>query len=335
MEAEREAIRDIEICIDTKQRELKCEQLIEKAKEENKSFLRAKATTMLLGEYFEQKRYRDALALADTLIPFLKRIEHKQLIIEASLIHAKVFHAVQDLPKAKGALILSQAAASDIYVKPELQSKLDHTGGILCCDGNDYQVAFSYFFESFFNLIKIDTDRAQEELMNLLICKVMASQHSEIPLLLGRKELAPFVGPATETILDISECVQKHQLHDFRSLLETRKQYLSGDVVQQALGRLQVIIVERYITRVLSAYCRIEMSFLAELTGLELEFIHQTVRTMILDGKLLGSIEEDSGHVTLQHKEVRTDLHVAATEVLSKMKVAVGQLDSKVADWRT
>ncbi len=308
-----------------------CKALIKQAEEENKDFILAKHKNNLLRLYFENRQFIDGIALADELIPFLKRIEHKQLIIESALYQSKLYHSVRDIPKAKGALILAQATATDIYVKPDLQSKLDHTGGMLSCDDSDYKTGFSYFYESFFNQIKLDKDVAHQELLHMMMCKIMSEQYAELPLLLGRKEVAPFTGPATSVMLAISKCAETNNLHEFRRINDEEASLVRDDMVAQALDRLQSELIESFLLKVLGAYCRIELTFLASLTGLTEEFVHNTVRMMILDGKLVGTIEESVGQLLIRDMAVGADMQKSAMAVLGKMKDAVSELDARTA----
>jgi len=50
----------------------------------------------------------------------LKKKEDKQLLVEAQLVESKVYHALENLPKAKAALTSVKTTSNSIYVVPLL-----------------------------------------------------------------------------------------------------------------------------------------------------------------------------------------------------------------------
>jgi len=55
----------------------------------------------------------------------LKKKEDKQLLVESQLVESKVYHALENLPKAKAALTSVKTVANSIYVVPQLQAQID------------------------------------------------------------------------------------------------------------------------------------------------------------------------------------------------------------------
>ena len=70
--------------------------------------------------YFKQEKYQDALQILGKLMYELKRKDDKQLIVESQLVESKVYHALENLPKAKAALTAVKTTANSIYVVPLL-----------------------------------------------------------------------------------------------------------------------------------------------------------------------------------------------------------------------
>jgi 26S proteasome regulatory subunit N6 len=65
------------------------------------------------------------------------------------LVESKVFHALENLPKAKASLTAVKTTANSIYVNPSLQSEIDMMSGLIAADEKDYTTAYSYFYETF------------------------------------------------------------------------------------------------------------------------------------------------------------------------------------------
>jgi len=94
--------------------------IIEWCEKEERSFLRMKIETNLADLYFKLEKYQDAIQLLNKLTYELKRKEDKQLLVESQLIESKVYHALENLPKAKAALTAVKTICNSIYVVPLL-----------------------------------------------------------------------------------------------------------------------------------------------------------------------------------------------------------------------
>jgi len=99
--------------------------------------------------YFKQQKYNESLAILNKLLHELKKKDDKQLIVESQLVESKVYHALENLPKAKAALTAVKTTANSIYVVPMLQAEIDMMSGLISSDEKDYNTAYSYFYETF------------------------------------------------------------------------------------------------------------------------------------------------------------------------------------------
>jgi len=124
-----------------------CKDLIEWCKAEKRTFLRQRIEAKLAILFLEQKDLNGSLALVNSLLFELKKLDDKQMLTEVHLTEARVYHTLQNIPKSKSSLTASRAAANSIYVVPLLQAELDEMSGILCCEEGDNGTAFSYFLE--------------------------------------------------------------------------------------------------------------------------------------------------------------------------------------------
>lgn len=70
--------------------------------------------------YFKLEKYNDALQILNKLLFELKKKEDKGLLVEAQLIESKVYHALENWPKAKASLTSVKTTANAIYVIPML-----------------------------------------------------------------------------------------------------------------------------------------------------------------------------------------------------------------------
>ena len=71
------------------------------------------------------EKYHDSLEILAKLLHELKKKEDKTLIVEAQLVEAKVYHALENLPKAKASLTSVKSTAHSVYVVPIIQAEID------------------------------------------------------------------------------------------------------------------------------------------------------------------------------------------------------------------
>ena len=124
-----------------------CKDLVEWCKAEKRTFLRQRIEAKLAVLYLEKKNLNESLALVNSLLYELKKLDDKQMLTEVHLTESRVYHALQNIPKSKSSLTASRAAANSIYVVPLLQAELDEMSGTLCCEEGDNGTAYSYFLE--------------------------------------------------------------------------------------------------------------------------------------------------------------------------------------------
>jgi len=139
----------------------------------------------------ETQQYKPALALIETLLTELRRLDDKMILTEVHLLESRVYRGIGNLAKAKvrashatfsltsyesnqqSSLTSARTAANSIYCPPQLQAALDLQSGILHAEDKDYTTAYSYFYETFENLSSQDDPSALGSLKYMLLCKVM------------------------------------------------------------------------------------------------------------------------------------------------------------------
>ena len=123
--------------------------IIEWCAKEERSFLRMRIENYLAELLFKQEKYNDSLEILTKFNYELKKKEDKQLLVESQLIESKVFHALQNVNKAKSSLTSVKTTANSIYIVPQLQSEIDFMSGLIAADEKDYILSYSYFYDTF------------------------------------------------------------------------------------------------------------------------------------------------------------------------------------------
>ncbi|KAJ3522076.1 hypothetical protein NMY22_g12043 [Coprinellus aureogranulatus] len=194
---------------------------IEWARKEKRVFLKHSLETRLVGLYLDTQQYRPALALIDTLLTELKRLDDKMILTEVHLLESRVYRGVGNYAKAKAALTSSRTAANSIYCPPILQAQLDLQSGVLHAEDKDYTTAYSYFFEAFENFsAQGDDTAALGALKYMLLCKVMLNLPDDVNNLLTIKLATKYANVRdVESMRAIARAHQDRNLGEFERVL--------------------------------------------------------------------------------------------------------------------
>ena len=99
-----------------------CQDVVEWCKIEKRTFLRQRIEAKLANLLLLKRDTTAALALINSLLKELKKLDDKQMLTETHLTEARIYHSLQNIPKAKSSLTASRTAANAIYVVPLLQA---------------------------------------------------------------------------------------------------------------------------------------------------------------------------------------------------------------------
>ncbi|KAJ3529337.1 hypothetical protein NMY22_g9039 [Coprinellus aureogranulatus] len=217
---------------------------IEWARKEKRVFLKHSLETRLVGLYLDTQQYRPALALIDTLLTELKRLDDKMILTEVHLLESRVYRGVGNYAKAKAALTSSRTAANSIYCPPILQAQLDLQSGVLHAEDKDYTTAYSYFFEAFENFsAQGDDTAALGALKYMLLCKVMLNLPDDVNNLLTIKLATKYAN-----VRDVESMRAIARAHQDRNLGEFER------VLREFRGAVSPVLLEIGFRRMLSRF---------------------------------------------------------------------------------
>jgi len=144
---------DMYLDIDTpaQQQEKVCQDCIQWAREEKRTFLRQSLEARLVAVYYDNENYREAIALGGQLLKELKKVDDKNLLVEVQLLESKTYHALGNLPRARAALTSARTTANSIYCAPNMQAALDLQSGKTSID---FTRTYVHLFISYMSLIR-------------------------------------------------------------------------------------------------------------------------------------------------------------------------------------
>ncbi|GAA5884129.1 hypothetical protein JCM16303_005929 [Sporobolomyces ruberrimus] len=266
------------------------------AKSEKRIFLKQNLETRLVGLYIQNQNYKDALALINSLLRELKRLDDKMILTEVHLLESKVNYSLVNMPKAKAALVSARTAANSIYCPPQLQAQLDLQSGVLHAEEKDYKTAYSYFFEAFEGLSSQEDAKSVLALKYMLLCKIMLGLSEDVNSILNGKLAQKYSGQDTDAMKAVAKAHSDRSLSDFEQLLQKHKSELSDDpIIRNHLSALYDTLLEQNLVRIIEPFSRVEISHVAELVKQPVREVETKLSQMILDKVFHGILDQGAG----------------------------------------
>ncbi|XP_064613722.1 26S proteasome non-ATPase regulatory subunit 11-like [Liolophura sinensis] len=308
-----------------------CQECIEWAKDEKRTFLRQALEARLISLYYHTKNYSAALQLGSNLLRELKKLDDKALLVEVQLLESKVYHALSNLPKARAALTSGRTTANGIYCPPKLQAALDNQSGILhAADERDFKTAYSYFYEAFEGYDSIDSPKAIIALKYMLLCKIMLNLADEVQAIVSGKLALKYAGPNIEAMKSIAQASHKRSLADFQKTLSVYKTELVDDpIVNAHLKTLYDNLLEQNLCRIIEPFSRVQVQHVANLIKLPVGVVEKKLSQMILDQKFHGILDQGSGVLIVFDESPVDKTYESALETIQSMGKVVDALYNK------
>lgn len=327
-----------------------CQNVIQWCRAEKRTFLRQRVEAKLASVLFARREYGPAIAIIDSLLIELKKLDDKQLLVETHLIEARIHHGLRNVSKAKAALTASRTAANSIYVAPSLQASIDSMSGVLHCEERDYNTAHSYFLEAFEQLDQMDDRvKALPCLKYMMLCKILdslgkalslsakggvgaKSERRELDLsqMISVRQGVKYAGRDIEAMTAIAVAACKRSLHEFEATLESHKEELQSDLlIKHHLHLLKEQILESNLIRIVEPYSCVEIYHIAELIEMPIMDVEKKLSQMILDGKFQGILDQGKGQLIVYEEGSSDKAMEKGLDVIANMDKVVSSLFSR------
>jgi len=308
-----------------------CQENIEWAKKEHRTFLRQSLEARLVCLFFDTKQYTNALSLAAQLLAELKKLDDKNLLVEVQLFESKTFHALGNLPKARASLTSARTTANGIYCPPKLQGALDLQSGILhAAEEKDFKTAYSYFYEAFEGYDSINSGKALTALKYMLLSKIMLKNPDEVPNIVSGKLALRYSGSHVDAMKEIAQASSKRSLAKFNTALVTFSEELEGDMIVKAhLKTLYDNMLEQNLSRIIEPYSKVQVAYISETIDLPQEFVEKKLSQMILDSKLSGILDQGAGVLEIWKPTSKDQTYSHGEDLIFHMEKVVDMLYRK------
>ncbi|KAG5642572.1 hypothetical protein DXG03_002559 [Asterophora parasitica] len=320
------------------------------AKAQKRIFLKHSLEVRLVGLQLDQKQYKPALALIDTLLTELKRLDDKMILTEVHLLESRVYRGIGNWAKAKAALTSARTAANSIYCPPHLQAALDLQSGILHAEDKDYKTAYSYFFEAFEGIeglgegevsstgvgegeggVEGEKGGALGALKYMLLCKVMLNLPEDVTALLSTKLASKYATlREVESMRAVALAHQARNLKDFEGVLREYRGELSSDpTIRTHLAALYDTLLEQNLLRIVEPYDTVELEYVAQQVGQGRQEVEAKLSQMILDKVFHGVLDQGRGCLLVFDQPEADNTYGAALQTLEQVSKVVESLYAK------
>ncbi|KAG8854001.1 26S proteasome regulatory subunit rpn6 [Tulasnella sp. 330] len=303
------------------------------ARQEKRIFLKQSLETRLVALDLQTQAYRPALALIETLLRELKRLDDKLILTEVHLLESRVYRGIGNFPKSKAALTSARTAANSIYCPPYLQAQLDLQSGVLHAEDKDYKTAYSYFFEVFENLSTNDDPGALAALKYMLLCKIMLNLPEDVTSLLQIKLAAKYVQlREVDSMRAVARAHQNRNLAEFELALKEYREELSTDpTIRSHLAALYDTLLEQNLLRIVEPYSVVDVDHVAEVVGQGRAQVEAKLSQMILDKILSGVLDQGRGCLIIFDPQEDDALYENAIKTVEQVGKVVDSLYAKAS----
>jgi len=269
-----------------------CQENVEWAKSENRTFLRQELEARLIALEYDTKRSNEALTLGAQLLVELKKLDDKQSLVEVHRIENETSFALSNTPKARATVTSARTTANGISTPSKLQASPDFQSGILhAAEDKDFKTAFSYFYEVFEGCDQINSNKGVTALKYILLSKVMMNVSDDVNALMSVKLVLKYGGHDVEAMKAVAQTGKKRSLADFEQPLKNSKTELSDDpLVDSHLGTLYENLLE--------PFWNVEIEHIARLINLP-ECVEKKLSQMILNKKLSDILDQGSSNIVI------------------------------------
>lgn len=307
-----------------------CLETIQWCIDEKRMFLRHRVQVRLAIVYHQLARFTDALNLIEKLLPEVKRLDDKLLLVEIHYIESKLYFFTNNLSKSKAALTAARSNANAIHCPPLLHADIDIMSGAIHCEEGDSKTAFSYFFEAFEAFNISNEGKASTALKYMMLAKLIALRPKDVLSMTTQRTYLKYRGRDITALRDIAQSCIDENLQAFKNTLDLyQKEICEDPIISRHTHKLYENLLRDNILKVLKPYHRVEISHVAYLMDLPVDLIQSKLNKMTLDHQLHATLDQEQGIVTVYNEPQTPILYTDTMAIFENLSTTVDLLHQK------
>ena len=310
-----------------------CNEIIQFCIDTNNISMKNRIQTRLAEIYFINNHYTNALELCNKIVFDLKRYEDNLGLIQLLLLESKIHYATKGISKAKAALTSVKTLVTKVYIEPKLQANIDMHAGILAAHEKDFNLAYSYFFESF-DVYNIPTQKKKNKAMKafqyMILSKIVGGHIEEVNNIVLSKQGRDYYGKEIEALRSVENAVKEKSIKLLKENLEKYKEFFNDPIIEFHLNNLNNELLEQNLIKIIKPYSVVEIDFVCKSIGLPYMDVLNKLRQMILDQKINGILDQGKGSLILYDSIPSNPYLDKSLETFKNLEKVVEALDKKV-----
>ena len=305
-------------------------EIIDLCNKSNNISMRNKMNIKLSEIYLINEEYKTGLEVISKTLVDLKRYEDNLGLIEIQLIESKIHYKSKGIVKAKAALTTVKTLCTKVYIEPQLQAKIDMHAGMISAHEKDFNLSYSYFYESFdvYNLPQIrKPEIALKALLYMVLSKIMNGKLDEINSIIYGKNQYKYYGREVEALKALEKAVKDKNIKLLGEIVAQNKDiFLTDFFINYHLTNLHDDLLEKNLKKIIEPYSVVEISYITKLIGIDNNEILNKLSQMILDKKINGILDQGRGSLIIYEDSLTNEYLEKSLKVYKNLDKVVDSL---------
>jgi len=247
-----------------------------------------------------------------------------------------VYHALENLPKAKASLTAVKTIANSIYIVPLLQAEIDMVSGLISADEKDYTTAYSYFYETFEGYRSMnELSKAGIAFKFMLFSKIMNRQSDDALNLINSAISLKFQNRSVEAMKEVGLANKQQNLLQFSKCATIYEKELFDDlVIRRHFNFLYNNLLEDNLKKIILPYSEVQIDYIAKQIDLPVDRILMKLSEMILDEKIRGTLDQGRNCLIIFEDEEPTEMFEHAIKTFENLDQVLDSLYDKTQKFK-
>jgi len=163
-------------------------------------------------------------------------------------------------------------------------------------------------------------------------CSLALNEHDfchfkDVYSIINSKSAAKYAGIEVEAMRAVADAHKKRDIHEFDRVYSQYGPQLAGDaLIFSQLSDLKNNLLEQNLLRLVEPFARVEVAHVANLIKLPRQVIEAKLSEMVLDKKLAGILDQNSGYLILFDVPPSDKTYEAAVSTVKELAHVVDRL---------